>query len=95
MKTVFLDGNRIENADMMHEEFKTALGFPEWYGNNLDALNDLLTESTEEIGVILVNTEKLSESLGGRWTALLRLLVELKRSRKGFYVLMEPFENGE
>ncbi|MBR4434815.1 MAG: barstar family protein [Clostridia bacterium] len=91
MKTVFLDGNRIETAEMMHAEFKAALDFPEWYGNNLDALHDLLTESTEPIGVILVNTDKLSEALGRRWTALLRLLVDLKRSRERFYVLMEPF----
>jgi len=91
MKTVFLDGNRIASAQDMHDEFSRALDFPEWYGNNLDALHDMLTESTEEIGVILVNTDKLGETLGGRWTALLRLLVDMKRERRGFHVLMEPF----
>lgn len=91
MRIVFLDGNRIASAQDMHEEFARALEFPEWYGNNLDALHDMLTEGTEEIGVILVNTDKLSTTLGGRWTALLRLLVDMKRERNGFHVLMEPF----
>ena len=91
MKTVFLDGNRIASAQDMHEEFARALDFPEWYGKNLDALHDMLTESSEEIGIILVNTDKLAATLGGRWTALLRLLVDMKRERGGFHVLLEPF----
>lgn len=91
MRIVFLDGNRIASAQDMHAEFARALEFPEWYGNNLDALHDMLSESTEEIGVILVNTDKLAETLGRRWTALLRLLVDMKRERRGFHVMMEPF----
>ena len=79
MKIVLLDGEKIKSSADMHRAFKKALHFPDWYGNNLDALNDMLTEATDEIGVILVNTDKLAESLGWRWEMLLRLLVDLKR----------------
>ncbi|MBO4879329.1 MAG: barstar family protein [Clostridia bacterium] len=94
MKIVLLDGEKIKSAADMHRAFKKALRFPDWYGNNLDALSDMLTESTDEIGVILVNTDKLAESLGWRWEMLLRLLVELKRERPNFKVSFEPFREG-
>lgn len=94
MKIVLLDGEKITNSADMHRAFKEALGFPEWYGNNLDALNDMLTESTEDIGVILVNTDKLSDALGWRWEMVLRLLVDLKREKPNFSVSFEPLKPG-
>ena len=95
MKVVLLDGNRIKNAQDMHAAYAEALELPEYYGANLDALFDVLTETTEEIGVILVNNEKLAEALGHRWTALLRLLVDVKRLRRGFKVSLDPFNEEE
>ena len=94
MKIVLLDGEKIKSSADMHRAFKKALNFPDWYGNNLDALNDMLTETTEEIGVILVNTEKLSENLGWRWDMLLRLRVDLKREKPNFRVAFEPLKPG-
>ncbi len=94
MKIVLLDGEKIKSSADMHRAFKKALHFPDWYGNNLDALNDMLTEATDEIGVILVNTDKLAESLGWRWEMLLRLLVDLKREKPNFRVAFEPLKPG-
>ena len=91
MKVVLLDGNRINGIRDVHRAFAEALDFPEWYGNNLDALSDQLTESTEPTGVILVNTDELAEALGWRWEMLLRLLVEVRRARRSFYVTLDPF----
>ena len=91
MKIVLLDGNKIKNAADMHRAFAEALDFPEWYGNNLDALSDMLTESTEPTGVILVNTDELADALGWRWEMLLRLLVEVRRARRNFFVTLDPF----
>ena len=91
MKIVLLDGDRIGNSRDMHRAFSEALGFPEWYGSNLDALHDMLSERSEEIGVILVNTDRLSENLGWRWEMLLRMLVELKRENERFHVTLDPF----
>ncbi len=92
MKVVLLDGNRIKNSDDLHAAFAEALDLPDYYGRNLDALYDVLTETTEEIGVILVNNEKLADALGARWTGLLRLLVDVRRLRRGFHVSLDPFD---
>ena len=91
MKVVLLDGERIRGQADMHACFKRALDLPDWYGANLDALHDVLTESTEPTGVIIVNADKLAEALDWRWEMLLRLLVNVKRERGNFYVTLDPF----
>ncbi|MBQ1684533.1 MAG: barstar family protein [Clostridia bacterium] len=91
MKIVLLDGERIKNNKEMHACFKKALDLPEWYGGNLDALHDVLSESSAPLGVIIANADKLAETLGWRWEMLLRLLVDVKRERKNFYVTLDPF----
>ncbi len=42
-RVVFLDGAQMTDKDRAHAHIACAFGFPEWYGNNLDALWDMLT----------------------------------------------------
>lgn len=52
-----------------------AMGFPEWYGGNLDALYDCLTDlSWQETGataIVLTGCDALKESAPERWAMLL------------------------
>ena len=92
MKAVFLDGNRIENMAGIHAAFSEALSFPEYYGANLDALNDMLTETSDEIVVIAVNTELLASNVGKRrWKSFVRLMENLEENRHAFRFFLEPF----
>ena len=36
----------IADKETLHARIAAALDFPDWYGHNLDALYDLLTETT-------------------------------------------------
>lgn len=44
MKQITLDGNILADAAQVHEYLKECLDFPEYYGKNLDALYDCLTD---------------------------------------------------
>ena len=44
MKQITLDGNLLADAAKVHDYLKEMLEFPEYYGNNLDALYDCLTD---------------------------------------------------
>ena len=44
MKQITLDGNILADAALVHDYLKEQLQFPEYYGKNLDALYDCLTD---------------------------------------------------
>ena len=44
MKQIILDGNILADAAKVHDYLKEMLQFPEYYGKNLDALHDCLTD---------------------------------------------------
>ena len=50
---VLLDGTIILDREMLHDTLATGLRLPPWYGRNLDALYDCLTDVQEETVVIL------------------------------------------
>ena len=43
-----LDGAALRELPAAHDYLQRTLGFPDWYGKNLDALFDLLTEISRE-----------------------------------------------
>lgn len=45
MKEIIIDCAGLENPGQLHEKLRYAFDFPEWYGNNLDALFDCLCEA--------------------------------------------------
>lgn len=54
MKQITLDGNLLSDAAQMHDYLKECLEFPEYYGKNLDALHDCLTDLNDvEITITL------------------------------------------
>lgn len=44
MKQIILDGNILADAAKVHDYLMKMLDFPEYYGKNLDALHDCLTD---------------------------------------------------
>ena len=92
MRIVLLDGNVIREAADLHETFRRSLDLPDYYGNNLDALYDVLSTVGYETGIIAVNTEKLRQNLGVRWESLLALLTRVTEENSRVMALIDPFE---
>lgn len=56
MKKYTIDFRNISNMEEAHNILKDSMGFPEYYGANLDALNDCLAEiEKDHIVYIIVN----------------------------------------
>lgn len=58
MKEITIDCDGLDKAGV-HHALHNALAFPQWYGNNLDALYDCLTEIFEPIHLTLLNLPPL------------------------------------
>lgn len=74
MVEIVLDGQVLQSLEDVHDRFAQALDLPEWYGRNLDALFDCLTDLGEPVMVRLLHQETLEDRLGRRGRALVRLL---------------------
>jgi len=52
MEEKIIDCTKIETPEDFHRIFRETLSFPEWYGNNLDALHDCLTEISGKVRLL-------------------------------------------
>lgn len=86
---VWLDCAGWQSKEQLHKELKEALRFPDWYGNNLDALHDLLTEMSG-IELVLDHTGALKENMGAYGQSLLRVVMDSARENKGFRAMLRP-----
>ena len=88
MKTCTLYGARIADMDALHTALAESLGFPAWYGRNLDALFDLLTESTEPATLTIYDWDTLSSTLGDKAARLRRVLEDAGQDNPALTVLL-------
>ena len=64
MLICILDGNNITNKETLHDVLADSLQLPDWYGRNLDALYDCLSDIREETEIRLLHEEALEDYLG-------------------------------
>lgn len=73
-RIIRLDGRCMRDRTSTHEYLKKKFGFPEYYGNNLDALYDLLTELSWPVKVILTHSDALTDQQPDYGKKILRVL---------------------
>lgn len=61
MNEITLDCGGLETKAQLHAALADALAFPDWYGNNLDALYDCLTDLDAPVYLHLANWDQLPE----------------------------------
>mgnify|MGYP000630451229 CR=1 FL=1 len=71
MKQVILDGTGLTTSAQVHELLARELDFPIWYGANLDALYDRLTDVTQDCWIVLTHAAAMEAHLGN-WAGALR-----------------------
>jgi ribonuclease inhibitor len=94
MKAVTLNAKKMTSIEDTHRYLKARLRFPLHYGENLDALWDILTTISEPLSVKLINPDKLHENLGEYGANLLSVFVEADQLNENlcFEVLHTPQE---
>lgn len=70
MKTITINCAEISSMAELHRILSRELTFPDWYGNNLDALHDCLTAICEDTQIVFLHFS----ALPFRSTGLLRVL---------------------
>ena len=86
MRIVIVDGCKIASYEELHKYLAWHLRFPLWYGNNLDALYDCLTDIQEPTAIQVINTNKLWENLGPASHGFFRVLQDAAKENPNLYV---------
>ncbi len=60
MDTIIIDCGPVSTPESLHSALAHALEFPEYYGKNLDALYDCLTDVAEPIRLILMDFDHVA-----------------------------------
>ncbi len=86
---VILDGKAMTDRAVAHTILAEALHLPEYYGRNLDALYDILTDIAEDTELIFRNPAAVETELGRYGTALLETLREAAEQNPYLTVTLE------
>lgn len=87
METVVLDGERMLNRRAAHDHLAAQLSLPDYYGRNLDALYDLLTEREGPTRLVVRHRRTMENWLGAYAAALCQTLEDADRANPGLEVL--------
>ena len=78
--TLIFEGSRMIDRVTVHNHLAERLQLPSYYGRNLDALYDVLTEIGDDTEIVLENPAAVAEQLGKYGEALLSTMQEAAES---------------
>lgn len=64
MRTIVLDGAYMTDKDAAYAYLAKRLGFPSYFGKNLDALYDMMTEPCPQTQLVIYHKETMLKNLG-------------------------------
>ena len=73
---IILDGKAMTDRPAAHSHLAERLDLPTYYGRNLDALYDMLTDIGADTEIILMDPAAVAEQLGKYGEALLSTMQE-------------------
>lgn len=87
METIVIDGEKMLNRREAHDYLTQALCLPDYYGRNLDALYDLLTERETPTRIMIQHGNTLLSWLGDYGQALIQTMIDADRANPSLEVL--------
>ena len=88
MRKITLDIERMRSLPMLHKYLHTALALPEYYGANLDALYDCLTEIAEPTELVVPKKVADEAYLGWYGQQFLQLLEDAAAANEALKITL-------
>lgn len=86
MRELTIDGKFMQSKKAMYLHLTRVFSLPSYFGNNLDALWDVLTENEEETQVNFINANLARENLGAYGEKLLSLFEKLEGDYENYTI---------
>ena len=89
MRKITLDIEKMRSLPMLHKYLHTALALPEYYGVNLDALYDCLTEIAESTELVVPKKVADEAYLGWYGQQFLQMLEDAAAENEALRVTLQ------
>ena len=89
MRKITLDIEKMRSLPMLHKYLHTALALPEYYGANLDALYDCLTEMSESTELVVPKKVADEAYLGWYGQQFLQMLEDAAAANEALRVTLQ------
>lgn len=86
MKELIIDGAAMTSKKAMYIHLSRVFSFPSHFGNNLDALWDILTEENEPTTIYFKNVTKVIEHLDGYGEKLIQVFQNLQQTTDNYRI---------
>lgn len=94
MDEYLVDLSSVTDRHSLHRRLREALPLPEWYGSNLDALYDFLTDLPVPVTIRFSGSEKAKDRLDDYFELFRRVLRDAQSALPGLTVLFEDPGSG-
>lgn len=84
MREIRLDCRQIGTPKAFQIYLQFIMRFPAWYGRNLDALHDMLTEEAGPLHMILVTDDQMTQEMKTYLERVKQVLTDVSAERNGF-----------
>ena len=88
MRKITLDIEKMRSLPMLHKYLHTALALPEYYGANLDALYDCLTEMSEPTELVVPKKVADEAYLGWYGQQFLKMLEDAAAANEALQITL-------
>ena len=88
MKKIVLELEKMRSLPMLHKYLHTALALPEYYGANLDALYDCLTEIAEPTELVVPTKVAQEDYLGWYGEQFLQMLQDAAAANEALKIAL-------
>lgn len=88
MRIITLDIEKMRSLPMLHKYLHTALALPEYYGANLDALYDCLTEMSEPTELVVPKKVADEAYLGWYGQQFLQMLEDAAAANEALQITL-------